>query len=316
MYLAWFCLSDVNSSIWGLISNTTLGPSGHGKKPPLLRLGTLCSPYRQMFMTKIHVFRVVMLVRCRFKRWGSISNTTLRLSGHGKKPPSSRLETVYNYDRQWFMTKIHVFSLVLFVRRQFKHLGLILSTTLGPSGHGKKPPSLRLGTLYNHYRQMFMTKIHVLRVVLFVRRQFNHCVLISNTTLGPSGSRMKPPSSRLRTLYSYYRQWFMTKIHMLRVVLHVRRQFKRCMSISNTQLGPSGRDLKPPSSRLETLYSHYRQWFMKKTYVFRLVMLVQRQFKHCVSISNTTLDPNGHDSKPPSSRLGNLYNPCSQWFMT
>ena len=79
MYLAWFCLSDFNSSIWGLISNTTLGPSGHGKKPP-----------------------------------------------------SSRLGTMYNYDRQWFMTKIHVFSLVLFVRRQFKHLGVDFKHHNGP----------------------------------------------------------------------------------------------------------------------------------------------------------------------------------------
>ena len=139
--------------------------------------------------------------------------------------------------------------------------GLISNTTLG---HSKKPPLSRLGTSYNHYRQLFMTKIHVLRIVLFVRRQFKHCVLISNTILGPSGSRTKPPSSRLRTLCSYYRQWFMKKIHMLWVVLFVRRQFKCCMSISNTTWGHSGHDLKPPSSRLGTLYSHYRQWFMKK----------------------------------------------------
>ena len=192
--------------------------------------------------------------------------------------------------------------------------GLISNTTLRPSGHGKKPPSSRLGTLYNHYTQLFITKIHVLRVVLFVRRQFNHCVLISNTTLGPSGSRTNPPSSRLKTLYSYYRQWFMSEIHMFREFLLVRRQFKRCMSISNTPLGPSGRDLRPPSSKLGTLYSHYRQWVM--THVLRLVSFVQCQFKRCVSIWNTTLGPSGHGIEPPSSRLGNLYSPCSQWFMT
>ena len=124
MYLALFCLSDVNSSIWGLISNTTLGPSGHGKKPPSSKLGTLYSRYRQWFMTKIHVFRLVMLVGCRFKRWGLISNTTLGPSGHGKKPPLSRLGTLYSYHRQWFMTIMHLFSLGLFVRRQFKHFGV------------------------------------------------------------------------------------------------------------------------------------------------------------------------------------------------
>ena len=111
---------------------------------------------------------------------------------------------------------------------------------MGPNGHGKKPPSSRLRTLYSHYRQLFMAKIHVLRIVLFVRRQFELWVLISNTTLGPSGSRPKPPSSRLMTLYNYYRQCFMTKIHVFRVVLLVRRQFKHCVSISDTTLGPSG----------------------------------------------------------------------------
>ena len=46
------------------------------------------------------------------------------------------------------------------------------------------------------------------------------------------------------------------KIHILRPVMLVRRQFKRCLSISNTTLGPSGHGMKPPSSRLGTLYSH------------------------------------------------------------
>ena len=125
-------------------------------------------------MTKIHVWRIVLFVRHQFEHCVLISNTTLGPSGHGKKPPSSRLGTLYNYDRQWFMTKIHVFSLVLFVRRQFRHLGLISNTTLGPSGHGKKPPSSRLGTMYNYDRQWFMTKIHVFSLVLFVRRQLKH----------------------------------------------------------------------------------------------------------------------------------------------
>ena len=73
-----------------------------------------------------------------------------------------------------------------------------------------KPPSWRLGTLYSHWRQWFMTKIHVLRLVSFVQRQSKHCVLIWNITLGPSGHGTKPPSSRLGTLYSRYRQCFMT----------------------------------------------------------------------------------------------------------
>ena len=211
----------------GSISNTTLGPSGHGMKPPSSRLATLYSYYRRWFMTKIHVLRLILFVGRQFKCWGSISNTTLGPSGHGRNPPSSRLGTLYSYYRQCFVTKIHVFSLVLFVRRQFEHCVLISNTTLGPSGHGKKPPSSRLGTLYSYYRQWFATKIHVLRLVLFVRRQFEHCVLISNTTLGPSGHGTKPLSSRLRALYSYHRQWFMKKIHVFRVVLLLRRQFKR-----------------------------------------------------------------------------------------
>ena len=127
-------------------------------------LGTLYSHYRQWFMTKIHVFRLVMLVRRQIKHWGSISNTTLGPSGHDSKPPSSRLETLYSHCRQWFMTVINVLGLVLFIRYQFKCCGLVNNTTLGPSGHGKKPPSSRLGTLYSHYKQWFMTKIHVLRI--------------------------------------------------------------------------------------------------------------------------------------------------------
>ena len=110
------------------------------------------------------------------------------------------------------------------------------------------------------------------------------CLSISNTTLGPSGNGMKPPSSRLGTLYSHWRQWFMTKIHVLRLVSFVRRQFKRCLSISHTTLGPSGHGMKPPSSRLGTCYSHWRQWFMTKIHVLRLVSFVQRQSKRCVLI--------------------------------
>ena len=149
--------------------------------------------------------------------------------------------------------KIHVFSLVLFVRRQFKRWGLISNTTLGPSGNCKKPPSSRLATLCSYYRRWFMTKIHVSSLGLFARRRFKRWESISNTTLGPSSHGKKPPSSSLGTLYSYYRQWFMTKIHVLRLFLFVRRQFKRWESISNTTLGPSGHGKKPPSSRLGTL---------------------------------------------------------------
>ena len=176
-------------------------------------------------MSKIHVLSLVLFVRRQFKHWGSISNTTLGPSGHGRKPPSSRLWTWYSFNREWFMTKIHVLSLVLFIRLQFKHWGSISNTTLGPSDHGMKSPSLRLGTLYRYYRQWFMTKIHVFSLVLLVRRQFKRWGSISNTTLGPSGHGRKPPSSRLGTLYSAYRQWVMTKIHVLRLVLFVRRQF-------------------------------------------------------------------------------------------
>ena len=66
----------------------------------------------------------------------------------------------------------------MFVRRQFKRWGSISNTTLGPSGHGMKPPSTRLGILYSHYRKRFMTEIHVLRLVLFVQYQLKRCVLI------------------------------------------------------------------------------------------------------------------------------------------
>ena len=95
-------------------------------------LGTLYSHYRQWFMTKIHVFRLVMLVRRQIKRWGSISNTTLGPSDHDSKPPSSRLETLYSRCRQWFMTVINVLGLVLFTRYQLKCCGLVYNTILAP----------------------------------------------------------------------------------------------------------------------------------------------------------------------------------------
>ena len=300
----------------GSISNTTLGPSGHGRKPPSSRLGTLYSCNRQLYMTKIHVFSLVLFVRHQFKRWGSISNTTLGPGGHGRRPPSSRLGTLYNYHRQCFMTKIHVLSLVLFVRRQFKHWGSISNSTLGPSDHGMKSPSSRLGTLYSYYRQWFMTKIHVLSLVLFVRRQLKRWESISNSTLGPRGHAKKPPSSKLGTLYSFYRQLYMAKIHVFRLVLFVRRQFKRSGLISNTKLGPSGHGRTPPSSRLGTLYTTYSQWVVTKTNVLTLVLFVRRQFNRWVLISNTTLGPSGHGMKPPSSRLGTLYSAYRQWVMT
>ena len=242
-----------------------------------------------------NVFSLVLFVLRQFKRWGSISNTTLGPSSHGIKTPSSRLGNLCSYYRQWYRTKIHVFSLVLFVRRQFKRWRLISNTTLGSSGHGRKPTISRLETLYSAYRQWVMTKIHVLRLVLFVRRQFKHWGSISNTRLGPSGHGMKPPSSRLVTLYSCHMQWLMTKIHVLSLVLFVRRQFKHWGSISSTALGPSGHGMKPPSSRLGTLYSYYRQWFRTKIHVFSLVLSARRQFKHWGSISNTTLGPSLDD---------------------
>ena len=178
---------------------------------PSSRLGTLYCSHRQWYLTKTHVFRLVLLVRRRFKRWGSISNTTLDPSGHGMKTPSSRLGTLFRRHRQWFITKKHVFRLVLLVRPQFKRCCLFYNTTLGPSGHGMKTPSSRLGTLYRRHRQWFLTKTHVFRLVLFVRRRCKRWGSISNTTLGPCGHGMKPSSSRLRTLYSCQGPWFITK---------------------------------------------------------------------------------------------------------
>ena len=264
MYLAWFCLSDVNLGIWGWFQTPHWAP--------------------------------VVMVRSHHRRGWELCTTMI---GNGLWQKSMYLAWFCLSDVNWSIW------------------GLISNTTLGPSGHGKKPPSSKLGTLYNHYRQLFMSKIHVLRVVLFVQRQLNHCVLISNTTQGPSGSRTKPPSSRLRTLYSYYRQWFMTKIPMFRVVLLVWRQFKRCMSISNTPLGPNGRDLKPPSSRLGTLYSHYRQWFMKKNHTcigklclsdFNSSVVCRFQTPHWSPVAMTR----SHHRQG----WGHLYSHCRQWFMT
>ena len=170
-------------------------------------------------------------MRRQFKRRRSVYNTTLGPSGHDSKPPSSRLATLYSHCWQWFMTEINVLRLVLFIRHKFRCCELVYNTTLGPSGHGTKRSSSSLGTLHSYYRQWFITKVHVLRLVLFVRRQFKRWGLISNTTLGPSGHGMKTPSSRLGTLYSRHSQWFMTKIHVSSLVLFARLQFKRCALI-------------------------------------------------------------------------------------
>ena len=115
---------------------------------------------------------------------------------------------------------------------------------------------------------------------MLVQRQLKRCVSISNTTLGPSGHDSKPPSSRLGTLYSCCRQWFMAEINILGLVLFIRHQFKCCGLVSNTLLGPSGHGAKQPLSRLGTLYSCYRQWFITKIHVFSLVLFVRCQFKH------------------------------------
>ena len=142
--------------------------------------------------------------------------------------------------------KIHALRLVLFIRHQFKCCGLVYNKPLGPSGHGTKPPSSRRGTLYSYYKQWFITRIHVLGLVLFVRRRFKRWGSISNNTLGPSGHGKKPPSSRLRILYSYYRHWFMTKIHVFSLILFVRRQFKHW-----------GRFQAPHWAQVAMVRSHY-----------------------------------------------------------
>ena len=259
--------------------------------------------------------------------WFCLSDVNSNIGGRFQVPHWAPVPMVRShYRRGWgpctaiigkgLWQKIHVLRLVLFIRYQLKSRGLVYNKPLGPSGHGMTTPSSRLGTLHSCLGQWFIKKIHVLRLVLFVRRRFKRWGSISNTTLGPSGHGMNTPSSRLGTLYRRHRQWFMTKTHVFRLVLLVRRQLKRCCLAYNTTLGPSGYDMKPSSSRLRILYSCYRQWFMIKIHVFSLILFVRRQFKHWGSISSTTLGPSGHGKKPLSSRLGTLYSHYRQWFMT
>ena len=170
MYLAWFCLSGVNSCVGGRFQSPHWAPVAIVRSHHRRGCEPCTGYYKQWFLTKIHVFKLVMLVRRQFKGWGSISNITLGPNGHDSKPPSSSLGTLYSPCRQLFMTEINVLRPILLTRHQFKCSGLVCNTTLGPSGHGTKPPSSTLGTLYSW--QWFMTKIHVLRLVLFVRRQF------------------------------------------------------------------------------------------------------------------------------------------------
>ena len=138
MYPAWFCLPDLNSSVvrwfktihrapvttarshhrrgWGHCTATI----GNGLWQKSTCLGQFCLSYLNssvaVWFTTLHWAPVAMVWN--YHRWG--------------------WGPCY---RQWFMIEINVFSLILFVRRQFKHWGSISSTTLGPSGHGKKPLS-------------------------------------------------------------------------------------------------------------------------------------------------------------------------------
>ena len=138
-------------------------------------------------------------------------------------------------------------------------LGVDFKHHTGPQWPWYEDTIVEAGDLYRRHRQWFMTKTHVFRLVLLVRRQLKHWCLVYNTTLGPSGHGMKPSSSRLRTLYSCYRQWFMIEINVLRLVLFI--------DINSSVVGwfitlhrvPSGQGNKPPSSRLGTLCSRYRQ---------------------------------------------------------
>ena len=143
IYLAWFCLSNVNSSIWGLISNTTMGPSGHGKKPPSSKLGTLCSYHRQWFMTKIDVLRLILFVRRQFKHLGvdfkhTYSAPVVLVRSHHRR--GRGLCTAVIGNGLWpctavignGLTKIHVLRLILFVRRQFIPWGFNFKHHTGP----------------------------------------------------------------------------------------------------------------------------------------------------------------------------------------
>ena len=131
-----FYLSDVNPSIASRFQTLYWAPVAMVGSHHRRGWWPCTAIRRQWFMTKIHVLRLVLFVPHQLKHWGSISNTALGPSGHGMKTPSSRLGSLCSYYRQCFRRKIHVFSLVLFVRRQFKRWGSISNTTLGPSGHG------------------------------------------------------------------------------------------------------------------------------------------------------------------------------------
>ena len=189
--------------------------------------GTSYSAYRQWFITKIHVLRLVLFLRRQFKRWGPISNTTLgpvaMVGSHHRRgwgpctaPIGNGLWQKSMYWAWFCFSDVNSSVGGQFQTPQWAPVAMVWS----PHRRGWEPWT---AIIVNG----FITKIHVLSLALFVRRQFKRWWLIANTTLGPRGHGKKPPSSRLGTLYSYYRQWFMTKIHVLSLVLFVRRQFKR-----------------------------------------------------------------------------------------
>ena len=208
---------------------------------------------------KIHVLRLVMLVRRQFNRCLSISNTTLGPSGHGMKPPSSRLGTLYSHWRQWFITKIHVLRLVSFVQRQSKHCVLIWNITLGPSCHGTKPPSSRLGTLYSRYRQCFMTKNPRIEASDACPTSIQASFVDFKHHTGPQWPWYEVPIVEARDLEQQLKAIVYDKNSCFEASCICWPQLKRCLSISNTTLGPSGHGMKPQLWRLGTLYSHWRK---------------------------------------------------------
>ena len=207
MHWCKFCLSDVNSSVGGQFQTPHWAP-----------VAMAWSPHRRGWEPWTAPIGNGLWQKSMYWAWFCLYNVNSSVVGWFQTPHWAPVSMVRSHHRRGFITKIHVLSLVLFVRRQFKRWWLISNTTLGPSGHGKKPPSSRLGTLYSSYRQWSWQKSMYWAWFLFVRRQFNRWGLISNTILGPSGHGRTPPSSRLGTLCSAYSQWVMTKIHVLRLV--------------------------------------------------------------------------------------------------
>ena len=178
------------------------------------------------------------------------------------------------------MAKIHVFSLVLFVRRQFKRWGSISNTTLGPSGHGRKPPSSRLGTLYSYHRQWFMIK----------KSMYWAWFYLSDVNSSIGGRFQTPHWAPVTMVWSPHRRCWGPCTAIVGNVLWQKSMYWAWFCFSDVNSSARGRFQAPHWAPVAMVGSHHRRgWgpftapivngLWQKSISLMLVFFVQHQFK-------------------------------------